>query len=645
MSNIAAIFNRDRRQIDKSDLARMANALNRPHVDKVEMFSQGPVGFVHGLQRFTPEDALERQPVMIDERYWLVWDGRIDNRVELAEALGLDLHDLPLLADSVLFAKAFRRWEDDAMNRVIGVFAVILFDRQKQDLILIRDHIGMRPLFMHVTSRCIAVATELRGLFALPWVPRELDDESLAFFLARLPYEAHSSGFIGIASVVPATITRVGPSRQLTHAFWDAFNLPEIRHASDNEYVEALREVIQRSVYAQMRSSAGLGSTLTGGLDSASIATTAATNLASFGRALPTFTAVPEDGFELAETYGSFFDERPYVQAIGTFNANIELNFVPPDRRPIDVRLSELTQLYDTPLGNIVNLLWSHDIMRAAYDQGARVLLNGEMGNLSFSYYGWERLPQLLKTGKLLKFLVELRKFPRRDRKFILRNHVAPSVIPNSLFRRYKRLRHGSKPLWLEHSPIAPALACIHDLANRAAASGHDLRSHKKSDYHQLRRQLIVGFADTAEGYAAERAGLGIDWRSPALDRRVVEFSLSIPDDLWLRNGATRWIIREAMRGQLPDVVRCNVKVGIQGADWHQRLGRELTALKNAVERMADDPAINGVLDTDKIIKALNNWPDLKPSDNSIAGWLYRNSIPEALGFAAFMRRFTGKNN
>jgi asparagine synthase (glutamine-hydrolysing) len=209
MSGIGAIFNLDGAPVARDHLERMANALRMHGPDGRAVAARGPIGLVHTLHRFTPEDAFERQPVTGGGgRYLMVMDGRIDNRDDLAAALALGpAPRLARLPDSALFMRAVEAWgEEGCLNRIVGEFAIALWDHREQRLLCARDHLGLRPLHYHRTERCLAVASMPKGLHALPWVPRELNEQKLADYLVVNFCDGASSYFRDVRRLLMAHV-------------------------------------------------------------------------------------------------------------------------------------------------------------------------------------------------------------------------------------------------------------------------------------------------------------------------------------------------------------------------------------------------------------------------------------------------------
>ncbi|MBI4401342.1 MAG: asparagine synthetase B, partial [Nitrospirae bacterium] len=153
MSAIAGVCTRDRQPVDSTILPRMLDqlAMRGPHSQG--QWSDGPVGLAHRLLQTTPESLKERQPVS-DARgeCWLIWDGRLDNRDELIRLLKNDGFTLGAGTDPELMLAAFRKWGIDCFRRILGDFALALWDSRTKRLVCARDPIGVKPFYYHLSK-------------------------------------------------------------------------------------------------------------------------------------------------------------------------------------------------------------------------------------------------------------------------------------------------------------------------------------------------------------------------------------------------------------------------------------------------------------------------------------------------------------
>jgi asparagine synthase (glutamine-hydrolysing) len=627
--------------IPRSDIERMANILKPYGPDRQKILTRGNAAFVFCLHKFTPEDSLEVQPLLLADRFVLLFDGRIDNRPELGDILGISTSELHSMPDSMIALRLFDRWGQPALERIVGGFAIIIMDLRDGRLICARDHMGLRVLHYHRSGGRFAVATIPEALFALSWVPRILNKEKIANMLVWRDY-FEDTYYQDVFRLPPGSSVQVCGRTFSKHKFWDPEGIADVRFSNDYDYVEAFKELLDKVVRASLRTCRPPCATITGGLDSSSIAVIAADMLAASGNRLNTFTSVPESGFTREELRGRYFDETPYVRQIAELNPNIVPHFVKQSRDPGPKQIADLIRMSGLPLVTL-NCLWAVEMFTAVRSAGHDVMLGGDMGNSTMSYHGWGLFTELFRTGRWLRLFTELRSLGYRWRGRFRYQVIAP-LIPGSLFRKYKQWRRGENPPWYNYSIIRPEFALKSGVIDRAA------REHMPFDgkvsfggLRFSRTNDIQIYCEAADWCAKVRANFGIDFRTPAFDRRLFEFCIGIPQDQYLRRGRDRWLIRRAMEGRLPVSVLNQQKCGAQAADWFHRLTRERNRLTEEVKRLAANTQIASMLDMQRLIGILDNWPDSQPSEYT-AEEQHLLAVPDAIGMAYFIENMTAMN-
>jgi asparagine synthase (glutamine-hydrolysing) len=640
MSGIAAVLSLDGSDVSQADIERMANVLRPYGPDQQKTLNRGSAAFVFCLHKLTPEDSFEVQPLLLGGRFALLFDGRIDNRSELADVLGISTGELHSIPDSMIALRLFDRWGERAFERIVGAFAIIIMDFRNGRLLCARDHMGLRVLNYHRSARRFAVATVPEALFALNWVPRILNKEKLADVLVgRINVE--TTYYQNVFRVLPGSTVDVCGHAFSKRQFWAPERIADIRFKHDHDYVEAFKERLDEAVRVSLRSRRSPCAMITGGLDSSSIAVVAADMLATRGNRLNTFTAVPETGFAREELRGRYFDETPYVRRIAEFNRNILPHFITQSRDPIHEKIAEVIRMSGL-IGGSLNCAWGVDMYVAARSAGHNVMLGGDMGNLTMSYSGYGLFTELFLRGRWLKLFTEVRSSGYRWRRHV-RHMVIRPFIPVSLFRKYKQWRRGENPPWHDHTLIHPKFATECQVIDRAA------REHEPFDAQPVRDPRLDRIRDfrisgeLADWHAKVQANYRLDIRIPAFDRRLVEFCIGIPLDQYLREGQDRWLIRRAMEGRLPSVVLNQKKCGVQAADWYPRLTRERSQIAKEVKRLADNPEVASILDMERLNAILESWPDRQPADYTREE-SEMLAVPDALGVAYFIEDVTKAN-
>lgn len=644
MTAIAGIIRHDQGMVDKGVLDRMCNVLTPYGVDAQHVRSMGSAGFVRTLLRSTPEDALDHQPCVDADSGWaLVFDGRIDNREELATAMGIDSARLRTLADGDLVLQACARWEDACLPRLLGDFALAVWHARSRRLILSRDYLGTRPLFWYQGDGFLAFASLPKALFAIPGIPRELSEEGLHDFLALLPLPEGKSLYRGIHRVMPGQSVIIEDGRMRTENWYSFDSRRELRFARDDDYVDAFTERLERAVARRLRAVGPIASELSSGFDSSTVTAVAAAQLAGRGQRLLAYTGVPREGFADRTRAGTFADEWPGASAVAARYPNIEHFKVRSDGTSPLQGLDFTVETLDRPTLNICNSGWVGSMRSLAVARGVRVMLNGGAGNMSISYDGRALLAALLGRGQWIRWQREtsalLRAHPGLSWRTMLVHSLA-AWMPQALWSKWETWRDRGWRL-ADYSAINPAFMAKMGTAARARQAGVDLTYRDLADGRSARIRGLQ-WADIGE-YSLGANQVGLDPRDPTSDRELVEYCLAVPDSQYLRDGKTRWLLRRAMAGRLPaEILDCRLR-GLQAADWYESTERDLPRIREELERLKAHPTAGRYLDLAALKASLDAWPR--------SGWhsaelekRYRLKLLRGLSAGAFVRYVESDN-
>lgn len=635
MTAIAGIIRLDGAPIDNAEVERMRGLLTPYGRDAQDTWRRGSAALVRTLLRTTPEDSLDRQPLVAPAGDTvLLFDGRLDNRDELAHALGLSKPETARLADSDLALRACLRWDTASLEHLFGDFAIACWQPARRRLWLARDPIGYRPLYWHRQPGFFAFASLPKALFALPGVPRALGEERLADQLMLLPMNGPESFFKDIYRVEPGQCLVLDGERVASHRYHRFDPEREIHFANDADYVEAFREHLERAVACRLRSNGPIASHLSSGFDSATIAAIAARQLGERGQGLIGYTAVPREGFAGPVLPGRHGDESAGARALAARFANIDHVLIRTDGvSPLD-HLEDDTATMDRAPLNPCNMVWMDAIQADAARRGAKVLLTGQMGNMSLSYTGKPYLPALFGQGRWLTWWREAAALKRVETHRRWRDLLLQSVgayLPAGLWLSLERMRGRE---W-----DASAFSAIHPrfrerMTERVRDSGWDMSFRPWADGRRMRIEALKWF-DIAEYFTAAQA-LGIEQRDPTSDLRLIEFCLAVPDRQYLRAGQDRWLLRRAMADILPAEILDAKTKGLQAADWYESATAALPQLRRQLARLEAHEGAGDYLDLNALRALLDDWPT--------AGWgrkklsqNYRSKLLRGLAVGAFI--------
>ena len=617
-----------------------AQQVYAPDPQSAAAWSDHGIALGRRLFRVLPEDRFDRAPMVSAEgRRVLVADVRLDNRDELADALGIASAEARTMADAAILLAALDRWDEEAVERLEGDFAFALWDSARQRLMLARDFIGQRPLHFHRGDDFVAFASMPKGLHALAEVPAAPDRDALARFLALMPEGGTHSFFAGVERVPAGALCIVTRDGISTHRYWQPDRTP-LRLKRDEDYEEAVRSALDRAVSVRLRGAErGVAAHLSGGLDSSAVAATAARLLPS-GGTVAAFTAVPRESYDGPIPHGRFGDEGPLAAAVAARYPNIEHVLVRTNGRSPFAALDRNFFLFERPVLNLCNSVWMDLIMDGAKARRLPVMLSGQMGNMSFSYAGLELLPELLAGGRWLRLAHELRRLPGNGIR--LRSAFAHTIgpfMPAGLWRAINR-RMGKHFRLGDYSAVN--LDTAQALQADAAAAGLDVSYRPRRDPFGT-RTWVIGRVDLGNYNKGYLGGWGIDVRDPSADRRLIELCLSIPAEQYLKGGLPRSLARRVLADRLPTEIVREQRKGLQAVDWHEGLSAARDEARLETARIAAVEGAADILETGKLGALLDDWPEGGWNSNKTTS-LYRLALLRGVSGGHFLRKAAGSN-
>ena len=300
--------------------AALRNARGRPGV---WCDAHGRAGFAAATTGILAEDAFDRQP-LISPAVTFAARARIDNRDEILEKLGVPSSQWPTLADSEVFFQAYLRWEHDCVQYVYGDYAFAAWHRDSGKVVAAIDHLATFRLYYSQAGGKLILSTQLGALLAHPQASHDLDLKALGLLTApriepgSTPYQhvhALLGGHLLVGNIGTLEIQR----------WWQPDTTIRTRYRDPNDYVLAARESFDEAVRARLRTSGGVASMMSGGLDSTLVTATAARQLKECGRSITAYLSIPEPGLKCETRAGWDVDDSPWATAVAQMHDNLDL--------------------------------------------------------------------------------------------------------------------------------------------------------------------------------------------------------------------------------------------------------------------------------------------------------------------------------
>ena len=608
----------------------IASALSPYGAQETSVAESDCAALARNLRALLPEDRFDAQPIRLaDGRRLLVADIRVDNRDEIIRDLGWTTERAAESADSALMAAAWEAWEEGALQRVIGDFAVAIWSSADRALLLARSPMALKPLFFHHSERFCAFASMPAGVHALDELPKTIDLEQAAAIGAQYGYQGGATFFADVCRVEHGHVVRLTRNGRQARRYWEP-QRTILRLSRVEDYVDQFREELNRAVEPRLRRPSGrVASQLSAGRDSSAVTATAARLLARTGNELIALTGAPRIGFAGPALEDRVTDESELARLTAARHRNIRHVVRRPTGESALTDMRALHALAECPMLNPTSVPWWEGMNRAAVEQDASVMLFGSAGNFTISAGGADQLRDILIEdgfGPWLLASAEVGRWSWAGWRNLLSVSFGPALAAPT-YRSILRATGRSASMDLRVPTLRPPYRqAAEDILRQAYGDPRPPRS-----FSEYRKDVLLK-RDNAEIVTLARWGL--DSRDPTGDRRLVEFCLSLPNELLVSGEAARPLFERAMADRIPRAVLANRRRGYQGADWYEHFKpadvRRAFAdyARNAlVQEMIDIPYVNGLID---------QWPRSGFGNRAVIN-LYRNSVLATLALADFL--------
>lgn len=576
MCGITGVWNRNGDPVPPRTIERFTRSLAHRGPDGEGILIDEAAALALGHRRLSILDpsAAGHQPMRsLDGRYWTTFNGEIYNFLELRTELEGAGYRFATQTDSEIISAAYDRWGEACQFRFNGMWAFALWDVRERRLFISRDRFGVKPLYFTRDERRFAFASELKAFLALdgfaasehtPALARALDDP--------LSAEAFDETALrGVMRLLPGHCAIVSPDGVSVHRWWNTLDHLVAPAKTLDAQAEEFRELLFDAARIRLRSDVPIGIALSGGLDSSSVLCT----LVALKGESPESDALqryaPEWKRAFTATYaGTPLDELQYAQLVAQA-ARVPLDQVPIEAAGTAAEIErvvwDLEELWFTDTTPI----WS--LYRALRRSAVTVALNGDGADELFGGYLHHTDHALATCGGLLRS-------PRRFADLIeTRYHLPGSNGPIGQTGRLRLALQGDASL---RALSTPARKIYGRLRRRLRPGKHDREYARGSMLRNYESSEVPGRAQ-AEALAAglsplgaflygefhatklpailrmfDRASMahGVEIRNAFMDWRVVRYAFSLPDESKIGGGYSKRIVREAMRGIVPEPVR-----------------------------------------------------------------------------------------
>lgn len=532
MCGICGIVNFNGNAAGESSVRNMMSVMKHRGPDDEGVFTEGNTAL--GFVRLSILDLSRagHQPMESDGgRFVIVFNGEIFNYIELREELAGKGYQFRTGTDTEVLLAAYSEWGVECLDRLNGMWAFVIYDRNTRSSFAARDRYGIKPFYYYSDNERLIFASEINPILAVLDSSPGVNDQAVFDFLVFNRTDHTDTTFYTGIRRLPhgcyAIINDTGFKVNRWYSLADHLN-PDKAFKSPSEFLELLSD----SVSLRLRSDVPVGVCLSGGLDSSAIVSLLATRFGIKG--LNTFSAVYERG-----QHG---DEYEYIAEYRETIAN--MHFTTPDAGSLIKDLADFTRIHAEPVPNSgvyaqykVMELASSKVVVTLDGQGADEILAG------YHYFFGIRFKDLAKQLRLFRLSTEVVQYLLKHRSFYGIMAMFYYMLPGSL-KTTARVREKG---YLKNDFYE---TCRHESTVSRDLFSADSLSASLVDHFEHKMEHLLKWEDL------NSMRFSLEARVPFLDHRLVERTLSTSADMIIRSGMTKSLMREALKGVVPEKIR-----------------------------------------------------------------------------------------
>ncbi|MBI4847307.1 MAG: asparagine synthase (glutamine-hydrolyzing) [Nitrospirae bacterium] len=555
MCGITGIFNiYEDRKIPLDTLRGMAAVIRHRGPDGFGFYADKRAGLAHARLSIIDLSGGWQPIHNEDKKVWIIFNGEIFNYIELTEDLIKKGHRFYTKSDTETIVHLYEEYGIDCLKHLNGQFAFAIWDKNKDTFFIARDRAGIRPLFYTLTDGALIFASEIKSLFLDSRVRRELDPHALdQIFTFWMPLPPRTV-FKNIHELPAGHFMTVAKGQVKKERYWDPDFTPETHIKTEEEYAGQLRELLIDATRLQLRADVSVGAYLSGGIDS-SVITTLIKNFTD--NPLRTFSVAFHD-----KEYDESVYQREMVEYLGTDHSYIKCTYSDIGRVFPDVIWHTETPILRTAPAPLYLL------SKLVRESGYKVVLTGEGSDEILAGY------DIFKEAKVRRFM---QKFPASKIRPLILKRLYPyldnsptkalqysEAFFNADTTAYPEKYYSHVPRWSTTAKIKLFYSDNIKAELKGYQNIDELSSLLRSDYdgfdHLSQAQyleiktLLSNYLLSSQG---DRMAMGnsVEGRFPFLDHRVMEFCAKIPATLRMKTLTEKYILKESMKGLLPDSI------------------------------------------------------------------------------------------
>jgi asparagine synthase (glutamine-hydrolysing) len=560
MCGISGIISRKNEAVSDSLLQKMNDAVAHRGPDGEGFYKGASFGFGH--RRLSIIDLSENgsQPMFYGKGLVIIFNGEIYNYIELREELLAKGYAFSTNSDTEVILAAYRCWGENCVQRFNGMWAIAIYDEITQTIFCSRDRFGVKPFYYTATEDFFVFGSEIKQLIPFQQQAKLNVKVALDYLIAGLEEHTDETFFEGIVKLTPGhnLIYHLGTHEYRISRFYELIFSAAINKLEKEQAIKLYRDGLSRSIALRLRSDVKVGTCLSGGLDSSSVAALAAGQFTAASGMK--FTAIHARSSE-KET-----DESHLAGEVADF-CNLDLHILEPDTEDFFENLDEVIYTQEEPFGS-PSVFMQYMVLKKARELGCIVMLDGQGGDETLLGYEKYYPAYLVSLGGIKKWrgFMSSARNSKLSRKQVIQYFF--------YFTRYKiRLRHLKK----RNRHFKPSVLNSYQSDTLKDLASTYLSMDKLQQLEISRTQLphLLKYEDK------NSMRNSVETRLPFLDYLLVETALSMNNEFKIKDGWTKYVLREGIEKDLPPSItwRKN-KLGFNAPEktWLDKMNTELVS-------------------------------------------------------------------
>jgi len=623
MCGIAGILNIKKGPIDKNIIDRMVKIQKHRGPDDEGTYFDDTIAMGHCRLSIIDLSQNAHQPMSNeDNTKWIVFNGEIYNYVELRKELEGYGHKFKSASDTEVILHAYEQWQEDALGHFNGMWAFVIWDSRTRDLFASRDRFGIKPFYYYQDGDVFIFASEIKALLLNKRIKKRENEQAIFdYLISGYGYMdlAEYTFFKDIFKLKPGHYIKISmPKSSFEYKkYWDfTHNVSMVKHDRAS-VLEQFYAIFENAVMLRLRSDVKVGISLSGGLDSSSVACIA--DRVHRGKGLYSFSS----SFDDKEA-----NEKIYIDDV-VAKTGLNPFFVSPEPENISSDLNDILWHQEEPYSTL-SILPQWYIMKQAHDKDVKVLLTGQAGDETlggYHKYYFYLFADLLCSFKWKKLINEIGLYRElKGNTDDIWKQIISIILsfyyPRSLRGMFKKRQY---PITLNKDFVGRCKNKVYTKRKFPGILNNDL-------YNAFKMSPLPSLLHVDDRSSMAHS---VETRSPFLDYRMIEFLFSLSAEYKINEGQTKFLLRESVKGILPERVRTRKdKMG-----FPTPLGAWLKGpLKNMVSDIFNSKSFIGrpYFNHKGVMKEfLLNMEHNKPNDLTIWSWV---------NLELWMRRFIDKD-